>query len=138
MATDGLTIHEAAQTSGWSARMLRYIEQAGLVEPTRSAAGYRLYGPGQLQRLRTLRELLTHHHIELSEVGFAQRLRRDPTLSEEIDRWLEAPAERPPEVTADDWLSFEQEKHQRLLARELPPTGHAPVATPTLQEAAPA
>ena len=57
---DALTIHEAAETTGWSARMLRYIEQAGLVECARSAAGYRLYGPPQLQRLRTLRELLAH------------------------------------------------------------------------------
>ena len=55
---DALTIHEAAATTGWSPRMLRYVERVGLVEPARSAAGYRLYGPAELQRLRTLRELL--------------------------------------------------------------------------------
>jgi len=53
-----LTIHEAAATTGWSSRMLRYIEEAGLVVPRRSDSGYRLYGPAELQRLRTLRELL--------------------------------------------------------------------------------
>jgi len=37
-----LTINEAATTTGWSPRMLRYVEQLGLVEPTRSPAGYRL------------------------------------------------------------------------------------------------
>ena len=37
-----LTINEAASTTGWSARMLRYLEQAGLVAPARSAGGYRL------------------------------------------------------------------------------------------------
>ena len=47
-----LTIHEAAETTGWSARMLRYIERSGLVAPARSASGYRLYGPAELQRLR--------------------------------------------------------------------------------------
>jgi len=68
---DALTIHEAAETTGWSARMLRYIEQLGLVEPRRSGSRYRLYGPAELQRLRTLRELLERHGIGLGEVGFA-------------------------------------------------------------------
>ena len=55
---DALTIQEAAETTGWSPRMLRYVERVGLVEPNRSASGYRLYGPAELQRLRTLKELL--------------------------------------------------------------------------------
>jgi len=54
---DSLTINEAAETTGWSPRMLRYVERIGLVAPQRSGAGYRLYGPPELQRLRTLREL---------------------------------------------------------------------------------
>ena len=53
-----LTIHEAAATTGWSARMLRYIERTGLLTSPRTASGYRVYGPGELQRLRTLKELL--------------------------------------------------------------------------------
>ena len=55
---DGLTINEAAETTGWSPRMLRYVESSGLIEARRSPAGYRLFGPEELQRLRTLRELL--------------------------------------------------------------------------------
>ena len=74
---DALTIHEAAETTGWSPRMLRYVERVGLVEPARSASGYRLYGPAELQRLRTLRELLDEHDIGLSDVAFALRLRSD-------------------------------------------------------------
>jgi len=112
---DALTIHEAAQTTGWSARMLRYIEESGLVVPPRSASGYRLYGPAELQRLRTLRELLEHHDVGLSEMGFAARLRADRTVDEAVQGWLEARAARPEDVPADDWLRFEQEKHQRLL-----------------------
>jgi hypothetical protein len=50
---DALTIHEAAATTGWSPRMLRYVERVGLVEPARSSAGYRLYGPAELQRNQT-------------------------------------------------------------------------------------
>ena len=125
MSQDALTIHEAAETTGWSARMLRYIERAGLVEPQRSASGYRLYGPGELQRLRTLRELLNEHGIGLQEVGFALRLHREQQLSDAVEAWFEAEPERPVDVPAADWLRWEQEKHQRLLeaaARHSTPT----------------
>ena len=81
---DALTIHEAAETTEWSPRMLRYIERAGLICPQRSGAGYRLYGPPELQRLRTLRELLRHFDIGLGDVGFARRLREEPELRERL------------------------------------------------------
>jgi MerR family copper efflux transcriptional regulator len=113
---DALTIHEAAETTGWSPRMLRYVERVGLVEPARSASGYRLYGPAELQRLRTLRELLSEHEIGLSDIAFASRLRRDPALRGAVEGWLAAKAERPADVPAADWLRFEQVKHQKLLA----------------------
>ena len=112
---DALTIHEAAETTGWSPRMLRYVERVGLVEPARSASGYRLYGPAELQRLRTLRELLSKHEIGLSDLAFAARLRREPGLREATETWLDARAERPVDVPAAAWLRWEQEKHQRLL-----------------------
>ena len=113
---DALTIHEAAETTGWSARMLRYVERVGLVEPERSPSGYRLYGPAELQRLRTLRELLDEHEIGLSDLAFALRLRRETDLRRATDAWLGASAERPAGVSSAEWLGFEQEKHQRLLA----------------------
>ena len=113
---DALTIHEAAATTGWSPRMLRYVERVGLVEPARSSAGYRLYGPAELQRLRTLRELLDEHDIGLSDLAFALRLRRDGDLREATDAWLSAEATPPADVATSDWLRFEQDKHQRLLA----------------------
>jgi MerR family transcriptional regulator, copper efflux regulator len=112
---DGLTIHEAAATTGWSPRMLRYIEDIGLVSADRSGSGYRLYGPQQLQRLRTLRELLTDFDLELGDVGFAARLQRNPELRAAIDAWLAAPAVRPRDVAPSDWLRFEQDKHSKLL-----------------------
>jgi MerR family transcriptional regulator, copper efflux regulator len=127
---DALTIHEAAATTGWSPRMLRYVERVGLVEPARSAAGYRLYGPAELQRLRTLRELLDEHDIGLSDLAFALRLRRESDLREATDAWLEAEAQQPADVPASDWLRFEREKHQRLLAALAQST-----PTPTLETA---
>jgi len=112
---DALTIHEAAQTTGWSPRMLRYVERVGLIGPQRSDAGYRLYGPAELQRLRTLRELLEQHGIGLSDVAFALRLRTEGPLRRATDEWFEAEPERPADVPAAEWLRFEQEKHERLL-----------------------
>src|SRR5690349_17077715 len=113
---DALTIHQAAETTGWSARMLRHIERVGLIVPTPTAPGYRAYGPAELQRLRTLRELLDAHDVALSDMAFALRLREDAGLRTATDGWLSAQAERPADVPADDWLRWEQDKHERLLA----------------------
>jgi MerR family copper efflux transcriptional regulator len=131
-AVDALTINEAAETTGWSARMLRYIESIGLVEPGRSGSGYRLYGPVELQRLSTLRELLDAQELDLGAVGFALRLERDPRLREAIELWLAAEPTRPEHVSPADWLRFEQEKHQRLLAASRPIAENRPV-TPTME-----
>jgi MerR family copper efflux transcriptional regulator len=125
---EALTIHEAAETTGWSPRMLRYIERIGLVEPARSGAGYRLYGAAELQRLRTLRELLERFEIGLGEIGFAVRLRRDADLRTAVERWLEAEPRRPEHVPAADWLRWEQDKHERLLAAA---RADQPTPTPT-------
>src|ERR687884_222914 len=113
---DGLTINEAAETTGWSPRMLRYLETVGLIEASRTSSGYRVFGPEQLQRLRTLRELLERFDFGLSDVAFAKRLREDKELGEALDAWFETPATRPSGVPSADWLRGEQENHQRLLA----------------------
>ena len=114
---EGLTINQAAETTAWSPRMLRYLDSSGLVAPQRTAAGYRIYGPGELQRLRTLRELLDTRAIEISDVGFARRLREEPELRVAIEGWLDAEPTAPEGVSeGSDWLRFEQDKHERLLA----------------------
>jgi len=118
-----LTIREAAQQTGWSPRMLRYVEQVGLVRPQRSPGGIRRYGSGELERLRALRELLVGFEVSLGDLAFAHRLRADPRLRTAVEGWLAgapdppASAQDPDERTpAADWLRFEQDKHQRLLA----------------------
>jgi DNA-binding transcriptional MerR regulator len=117
---DALTIHEAAETTGWSPRMLRYIESSGLVVPGRSNAGYRLYGPAELQRLRTLRELLERFELGLSDLGFAARMRADGDLQLAVDDWFAAEPAKPEHVDAADWLRWEQRKHERLLQAVCP------------------
>ena len=103
-----MTIGAAARHTGWSPRMLRYLEQAGLVEPQRSSSGYRRYGLKELNRLRSLRELLRRFEVEIGDVAFAARLRRDPALRAAVDGWLAGL-----ELEALEW---EQAKHERLLA----------------------
>jgi DNA-binding transcriptional MerR regulator len=105
-----LTVGAAARETGWSARMLRYLEEHGLVAPLRTPAGYRLYGLPEVNRLRSLRELRRRFGVELAELAFARRLRRDPELRAAVDAWLAAGED------AGSWVEWEQRKHERLLA----------------------
>jgi MerR family copper efflux transcriptional regulator len=105
---DGLTVKEAAARTGWSARMLRYLERAELVVPSRTPAGYRLYGPRELNQLRDLSDLRARHGVGITDVAFAARLRTDPALRAAVDTWLAG--------TGLAWVEWEQRKHERLLA----------------------
>jgi len=104
------TVGAAAAETGWSARMLRYLEEHGLVVPRRTAAGYRLYGLAELNRLRSLRDLRGRFGLELADLAFACRLRREPELERAVDAWLAAGDD------AASWVEWEQRKHERLLA----------------------
>ena len=88
--------------------MLRYLERSGLVVPRRTRSGYRLYGLLELNQLRSLQELRRRFRVELRELAFAARLRREPDLRAAVDTWLAGA-----ELSALDW---EQRKHERLLA----------------------
>jgi MerR family copper efflux transcriptional regulator len=105
---DELNVGEAAARTGWSPRMLRYLEGAGLVVPRRSGAGYRLYGLLELNQLRSLNELRRRFDVELTDVAFAARLEREPELRAAVDTWLAGT-----QLNALDW---EQRKQERLLA----------------------
>ncbi len=107
---DGLTVGQAAAQTGWSPRMLRYLERAELVVPRRAASGYRLYGAPELDQLRALRELRVRFGLELTDVGFAARMRREPSLRAEVEQWLSASG-----VHTVHWVDWEQRKHERLL-----------------------
>ena len=61
-------------------------------------------------------ELLAQFDLALSDVAFAARMANGGALRDGVQEWLSAPARRPADVSADDWLAFEQDKHERLLA----------------------
>jgi MerR family copper efflux transcriptional regulator len=54
-----MRIGEAAAAAGTTPRALRFYEQRGLLSPpARTAAGQREYGPGEIGRVRVIRDLL--------------------------------------------------------------------------------
>ena len=104
---DGVPVGQAAAHSGWSPRMLRYLERAGLVVSRRTASGYRAYGLLELNQLRSLAELRQRFRVEIADVAFAARLRREPALRAAVETWF---------AGSEDPLEWEQRKHERLLA----------------------
>ena len=88
--------------------MLRYIERTGLIVAPRTDSGYRAYGLREVNQLRSLRDLLGRFTIDLSDLVFAARLRRDTALRAAVDAWLAG--------MEPDALEWEQRKHERLLA----------------------
>ena len=116
MAAREFTISEAGRRSGWSPRMLRYLEQEGLVVPARSAAGYRRYGTRELNQLRTLADLRRTFEVELGELAFALRLRLEPELRAAVETWLAGTDVPGSGQTAPAWVEWEQRKHERLLS----------------------
>ncbi|WP_375493717.1 adenosylhomocysteinase, partial [uncultured Jatrophihabitans sp.] len=81
-------MQQAAEATGWSQRMLRYLEQAGLVAALRSPGGHRHYGPRQIERLRRLRTLIDEHGIGITEIAFELRMRTDAQLARAVDDWF--------------------------------------------------
>src|SRR5262249_20165507 len=102
-----LTVGQAAARSGCSPRMLRYLERAALVVPSRSASGYRQSSVLELNQLRSLNELRRRFGVGIDELSFMVRLQREPALRAAVQTWLAGT-----QLSALDW---EQRKHERLL-----------------------
>jgi adenosylhomocysteinase len=108
-----MTIQQAAEATGWSQRMLRYLEQAGLVTALRSPGGHRMYGPRQIERLQRLRELIDAHGLGITEIAFELRMRTDPQLARAVDDWF-GPIHRsaaPPEAGIYRRLATDEAQH---------------------------
>jgi MerR family transcriptional regulator, copper efflux regulator len=98
--------------------MLRYLEQEGLVVPARSDSGYRRYGIRELNQLTALADLRARFDVELAELEFALRLRRETALRSAVETWLEGTSIPAPDQTSPAWVEWEQRKHERLLATD--------------------
>ena len=70
----------------------------GLIEPARTASGYRIFGPGELQRLRTLRELLARFELRpLRRRVRDANARGGRACARRVESWFEEEPERPAE-----------------------------------------
>src|SRR5918998_1439883 len=101
----GFSVGETAHRTGWSARMLRYLEAVHLVVPARTTSGYRVYRVRELNQLRALRELRRRFAVEIAEMAFAARLEREPALRAAVRTWLAG-------SRAPDWVDWEQRKQE--------------------------
>ena len=70
-----LSPSEAARRLGVSAKALRLYEQRGLVAPLRTEAGWRVYGPGEMERAAEIAALRT---LGFSLAQVARVLKGDP------------------------------------------------------------
>lgn len=62
------TAGETAALLGISAKALRVCERHGLIEPSRTAAGYRVYGPAEMRRLHQVLALKSLG-LSLAQIG---------------------------------------------------------------------
>ncbi|HET8583513.1 MAG TPA: MerR family transcriptional regulator, partial [Jatrophihabitans sp.] len=109
-----LTIQQAATATGWSQRMLRYLEQVGVVAALRTPGGHRHYGSRQIERLQKLRELIDAHGLGITDIAFELRMRTDPQLARAVDEWF-GPIHRtsaPPEAGIFRRLATEVHRDQ--------------------------
>jgi MerR family copper efflux transcriptional regulator len=113
-----MTIGETSRRSGWSPRMLRYLEQEGLVVPGRTDSGYRRYGIRELNQLNALADLRARFGVGLAELEFALRLRRETALRAAVETWLAGTDILETGQAAPAWVEWEQRKHERLLATD--------------------
>ena len=124
------TIAQAAEATGWSQRMLRYVEQAGLVAALRTPGGHRHYGPRQIERLQRLRELIDEHDLGITEIAFELRMRTEPQLARAVDEWF-GPLHRaaaPPGAGIYRRLASEDTVRPNTREQETPIEGvHVPV-----------
>ena len=90
-----MRIGELARQTGVDVQTVRYYERAGpLDEPSRTASGYRSYGPRHLERLNFVRHCRSLD-MPLAEIRRLIELSQDSSLScEEVDTLVRAHLER--------------------------------------------
>jgi adenosylhomocysteinase len=127
-----MTIQQASEATGWSQRMLRYLEQVGLVTTQRTQGGHRLYGARQVDRLRSLRTLIDTHDIGLTEIAFELRMRTEAVLSQAVDEWF-GPLHRAPSAPESD--RYRRMAEQDPYPRNTPTGGETVSTTLTADKA---
>jgi DNA-binding transcriptional MerR regulator len=115
---DGWTVGDVARLSGVSVRALRHYDEIGLLRPSRTAAGYRCYGEGDLQRLR---QILFYRELDFGLEEIAAMLADpDTTTDEHLRRQHRLVRERCARY-ADVLAALEKEMEARKMGISLTP-----------------
>ena len=90
-----MRIGELARQAGVDVQTVRYYEREGLLDaPARTGAGYRVYGPGHLERLNFVRHCRSLD-MPLAEIKRLLDLSRDKSVScERVDELVRGHLER--------------------------------------------
>jgi len=90
-----MRIGELARQAGVDVQTVRYYEREGLIEaPSRTASGYRAYGPQHAERLSFIRHCRSLD-MSLGEIARLIALSRDRQVScDEVDRLVRAHLDR--------------------------------------------
>jgi len=90
-----MRIGELARHAGVDVQTVRYYEREGLIDaPSRTASGYRAYGPQHAERLNFIRHCRSLD-MPLGEIRQLIELSRDPQVScDEVDRLVRAHLDR--------------------------------------------
>ncbi len=109
-------ISVAAELAGMHPQTLRIYEQRGLIEPTRSPKGTRLYSQEDVERLRRIQELTTELGMNLAGVEKVFELEAELARMRRRMRHFERQAER-----VQEELEQEIERVRRSFKAELVP-----------------
>ena len=87
-------ISVAARMVGVHVQTLRYYERVGIILPSRSGGRTRLYSPREIERLRTIKSLISDLGVNLAGAEVVLKLMRRISEMEEQIQSLTAELER--------------------------------------------
>src|SRR5690242_19293132 len=112
-AATGMIAAECARRTGLTVRALRVYERAGLLKPARNAQGWRVYGPGDIERLNII-TALKGFGLTLAQIRKAFGA-APPALAAVLDMQLKNWAAR--RIAADRAIALIQSATARLHTR---------------------
>jgi MerR family glutamine synthetase transcriptional repressor len=107
----------AERLTGLTARQIRYWELHGLIKPSRTAGGHRMYSEADLVRLKEIKRLLSDG-MTLERVKAQFAAREEKRSRSAIEMPLGAMQHRIPNVTRSLYTGANRAELQRMLDRK--------------------
>lgn len=134
MALQGLTIGQAAQAAGLTRKAVRVYEAKGLLpEAERSASGYRLYAPNDVELLTFIRQARTLG-LHLDDVREILEIRRSGTPPCDAVRDLLDARISEIDATVSDLLALRESLADTRRSSDDRPCGEPPTVCSIIEE----